>query len=76
MAAHFEPVMKANYSLVAPPPTRRTAIGGYTKVASYDLLGEQLHNSNLYAVIVSMIALWIYCGLLRIIGCIVLYHII
>ena len=26
VAAHFEPVMNANYRLVAPPPTRRTAI--------------------------------------------------
>ena len=46
MAAHFEPVVNANYRLVAPPPTRRTAIGGYPKVASYDILGEQLHYSN------------------------------
>ena len=46
MAAHFEPVVNANYRLVAPPPTRRTAIGGYPKVASYDMLGEQLHYSN------------------------------
>ena len=27
-AAHFEPVMNANYRLVAQPPTRRTAVGG------------------------------------------------
>ena len=40
----FEPVMDANCRLVAPPPTRRTAIGGYPKVASYDMLGEQLHH--------------------------------
>ena len=46
MAAHFKPVVNANYRLVAPPPTRRTAIGGYPKVASYDMLGEQLHYSN------------------------------
>ena len=46
MAAHFEPVVNANYRLVAPPPTRRIAIGGYPKVASYDMLGEQLHYSN------------------------------
>ena len=32
--------------LVAPPPTRRTAIDGYPRVASYDMLGEQLHYSN------------------------------
>ena len=35
MAAHFE---------LAPPPTRRTAIGGYPRVISYDMLGEQLYN--------------------------------
>ena len=35
-----------NYWLVVPPPTRRTAIGGYPRVASYDMLGEQLHSSN------------------------------
>ena len=46
MAAHFEPIINANYRLVAPPPTRLTAIGGYPKVASYDMLGEQLHYSN------------------------------
>ena len=46
MAAHFEPVVDANCRLVAPPPTRRTAIGGYPKVAFYDMLGEQLHYSN------------------------------
>ena len=46
MAAHFEPVVNANYRLVAPPPTRRTVIGGYPKVASYDMLGEQLYYSN------------------------------
>ena len=38
--------MNANYRLEAPPPTRRTAIVGYPKVTSYDMLGEQLHNSN------------------------------
>ena len=43
MAAHFEPVM---IGLIAPPPTKRTAIGGYPKVAFYDMLGEQLHNCN------------------------------
>ena len=46
MAAHFEPVVDANCRLVYPPPTRWTAIGGYPKVASYDMLGEQLHYSN------------------------------
>ena len=46
VAAHFEPVVDANCRLVAPPPTRRAAIGGYPKVASYDMLGEQLHYSN------------------------------
>ena len=46
MEAHFEPVMNANCRLVASQPTRRTAIGGYPKVASYDMLGEQLHYSN------------------------------
>ena len=46
VAGHFEPVVDANCRLVAPPPTRRTAIGGYPKVASYDMLGEQLHYSN------------------------------
>ena len=46
VAFHFEPVMNANYRLVAPPPTRWTAIGGYPRVASYNMLGDQLHNSN------------------------------
>ena len=46
VAAHFEPVVDANCQLVAPPPTRWTAIGGYSKVASYNMLGEQLHYSN------------------------------
>ena len=46
MAAHFEPVVDANCRLVAPPPTRRTAIGGYPKVASYNMLSKQLHYSN------------------------------
>ena len=32
--------------MVAPPSTRRIAIGGYPKVASYDMLGEKLDNSN------------------------------
>ena len=46
MAVHLKPAMNANYRLLAPPSTRRTAIGGYPKVASYDMLGEQLHYSN------------------------------
>ena len=46
VAAHFKPVLNENCRLVAPPPTRRTAVGGYPKVASYDMLGEQLHYSN------------------------------
>ena len=46
MAAHFEPVVNANYRLVAPTSTRWTAIDGYPKIASYDMLGEQLHYSN------------------------------
>ena len=46
MAVHFEPVVDANCRLVAPPPTRRTAIGGYPKVASCDMLGQQLRYSN------------------------------
>ena len=46
MAAHFEPVVDANCRLAAPPPTRRTAIGGYPKVASYDMLGGQLGGQN------------------------------
>ena len=46
MVAHFKPVVNANCRLVAPPPTRWTAIGGYPKVASYDMLGEQLHYSD------------------------------
>ena len=45
VAAHFESVVNANCRLVA-PPTRRTAIGRYPKVASYDMLGEQLHYSH------------------------------
>ena len=32
--------------LVAPPPTKRTAIGMYPRVVSYVMLGEQLHNCN------------------------------
>ena len=44
MTAHFEPV--SHELLVAPPPTRRTATGRYPRVASYDMLGEQLHNCN------------------------------
>ena len=47
MAAHFEPVMNANSRLESPPPTRLTAFGGYSKVASYDMLCEQLQYSNL-----------------------------
>ena len=46
MAAHFKPVVNAIYELVAPPLTRRTAISGYPKVASYDVMDEQLHYSN------------------------------
>ena len=46
MADHFEPVMNVNYRLVTPPTTRRTAIGGYPKVTSYDMLAKQLHCSN------------------------------
>ena len=46
VAAHFEQVVDANCRLVAPPPTRRTAIDGYPKVAFYDMLSEQLHYSN------------------------------
>ena len=46
VAAHFESVVNAKFRLVARPPTRRTAIGGCPKSASYDMLGEQLHYSN------------------------------
>ena len=46
LVAHFEQVMNANYRLVAPPPRRHIAIGGYSKVASDDVHGEQFHNSN------------------------------
>ena len=46
MADHFEPVVNANYRPVA-LPTRRTAFGGYPNVACYDMLGKQLHYSNL-----------------------------
>ena len=45
VAAHFELVVNTNYRLVAPQP-RRTTIGGCPKVASYDMLGEQLQYSN------------------------------
>ena len=41
VVAHFE-----NYCLVPPPLTKLTAIGGYPKVVSYDVLGEQLQYSN------------------------------
>ena len=37
--------MDVNYRLIPPPLTRQTAIGGYPRVASYDMLGEQLHYS-------------------------------
>ena len=47
LVAHFEQVMNANHRLVAPPPTRHTAIGGYSKVASEEVQGKQLHNFNL-----------------------------
>ena len=46
MVAHFQPVMDANYRLVAPAPTRQTAIGGCPRVTSYDMLGKQLCNFN------------------------------
>ena len=46
MAVHFKSVMNANYKLVVPPPTRQTAIGRCSKVASYEMQGEQLHHSN------------------------------
>ena len=46
MTAHFEPVIRANYSPIALPPTRRTAIGGHPRAASYDMLGEQFYNFN------------------------------
>ena len=32
--------------LVTPPPTRRTATGGYPRVVFYDMLGEQLYHCN------------------------------
>ena len=35
------------HRLIAPPLTRRTAVGGNPKVASYDILGKHLHYSNL-----------------------------
>ena len=43
---HFESVRKAKYRQVAPPLTRQTVVGGYTKVASYGMLSEQIHHSN------------------------------
>ena len=46
MAANFEPVINVNYFLVAPPPTKGTAIDGFPRVAFYDALGEPLYNSN------------------------------
>ena len=46
MAAYFKLVIDANYRLVVPPSTRRSAIGRSPRVASYDMLGEQLHYSN------------------------------
>ena len=46
MVAYFKAVVNANCRLVAPPPTRRTAIGGYPRVVSYDMLSEQFHYSN------------------------------
>ena len=45
-AIHFKPHMHATYKLLAPAPTRCIAIGGYPKVVSYDMLGEQLYYSN------------------------------
>ena len=38
--------LTSHHWLVAPPPTRPTAIGGYPRVASYDMLDEQLHDCN------------------------------
>ena len=46
MAAHFETIVNENYLGVALTRTRRTAIDGYPKVASYDMLYEQPHYSN------------------------------
>ena len=40
----FKTVMNTNFRLVAPPPTRRTSIGGWPKVASYIRLGERLRS--------------------------------
>ena len=36
--------MNTNFRLVAPPPTRRTTIGGWPKVVSYVMLGERLRS--------------------------------
>ena len=43
---NFKPAMNADCRLVAPSLTRRTATGGYPRVVSNDMLGEELHNSN------------------------------
>ena len=41
MAACSKPVMNISCRLVAPSSTRLTVIGGYPKVTSYYMLGEQ-----------------------------------
>ena len=45
-AAHFEPTMNANSILVAPPPAKRSAIGGCPIVAFYDMLRGQFEEEG------------------------------
>ena len=45
MATNFKLVMNANYWLASLPPTRRTAIGRYAKVVSYDMQGKQCYST-------------------------------
>ena len=60
MAAHFEPVVNANCRLVAPPPTRRTAIGGYPKVASYDMPATLLMEAPATAITQETLVPWLW----------------
>ena len=58
MASHSEPVVDANHRLVTPPPTRRTAIGGYQRVAAYEQPGEQLYNCKRVRHLALLSRLW------------------
>ena len=54
--------MNANDMLVAPPPTRRTAVGGYPVVIFSEMLGMQLHPRHpvkLGALVFMLLLLWL-----------------